>query len=111
MLYPWWVGPANLTKHLWIARFYNLVAFGHKELWRPLAATHIGSTKSVCSVADLEHVFIYLNNSLCMCAFSRTGGTGKAILDIREFARRDLVDIQAASTTSTKFTIISNQYD
>ena len=82
MLYPWWGVPANLRRHFWIARLYNLVAFGHKELWRPLAAIHIGSTKSVCFLTDLEHVFIHLNNSLCTCAFSRTGGTGKAILDI-----------------------------
>ena len=87
MLYPWWVLPANLTKHFWIARFYNLVAFGHKELWRPLVTIHIGSTKSARSLTDLEHVFEHLNNSLYMCAFSKMGATGKVLLDIREFAQ------------------------
>ena len=77
MLYPWWVVPANLTKHFWIARFYNLVALGHKELCRPLAAIHICNTKSVCSLTDLEHVFEHLNNSLYMCAFCRMGASGK----------------------------------
>ena len=88
MLYPWWVVPANLTKHFWIVRFYNLVAFGHKELWRPLVTIHIGSTKSARSLTDLEHVFEHLNNSLYMCAFSRMGATGKVLLDIREFAQQ-----------------------
>ena len=81
MLYPWWGVAANLTRHFWIARLYNLVAFGHKELWRPLATIHIGSTKSARSLTDLEHVFEHLNNSLCMCAFSRMGATGNVLLD------------------------------
>ncbi len=88
MLYPWWGVAAKLTRHFWIARLYNLVAFGQKELWRPLATIRICSTKSARSLTDLEHVFEHLNNSLCMCAFSRMGATGKVLLDIREFAQQ-----------------------
>ena len=99
MLYPWWVGPANLTKHLLIARFYNLVAFGHKELWQPLAAIHIGSTKSVCSVASFGVSIEFPDPGAVLGPISRTGGTGKAILDIREFARRAILDSWTSPTT------------